>query len=33
MRIGILVLTFVFAGSLYFLQKIKKTKELAPILE
>lgn len=32
MRIGILVLTFVFAGSLYFLQKIKKTKELAPIL-
>ena len=32
MRIGILVLTFVFAGSLYFLQMIKKTKELAPIL-
>jgi len=33
MRIGILILGFVFIGSLYFLQKIKKVKELAPILE
>jgi len=33
MRIGILVLTFVFAASLYFLQKIKKVKVLAPISE
>ncbi|WP_395768791.1 MFS transporter [Aquirufa sp.] len=31
MRIGILILGFVFAASLYFLYKIRNTKELAPI--
>lgn len=33
MRLGILILGFVFASSLYYLRKIRNTKELAPISE